>query len=895
VPNKILTQNALTASPQARLADAGSLTILYRYDWNSADELFIATWVSAAITSILGYDRHECLQPGWWHEHVHPDDACKAEHQMYRLFEQDESEHTYRFADKSGEYRWIQDHRCLIRDADGAPKEVTGSWLDVTCSCKDQLATMGSGELSRTLIENSPTAMFLFDDQMHFIEINPAGEKLLGYSRQELLTMSTVDIDVDLEVVKPEHEKLNRGEPIINYEHLVRRKDGEIITLLNNSVALKDGSGNITNWYSFLIDITDMRKAEQAYRDEALRNELILQASMDGVIIADERGQIVQVNPAYCQMVGYTANELLTMNIAQIEAMLTPAQVGERIGQVMRDGSTRFESQHRHKDSHVIDLDLSIFVTQQEGQPPLISAFVRDISQRLKNEQQMRLLKSAVAAVNESIIVIDINGVIVYVNPAFEKNTGFKPVDVIGKTESIFNNKLQPCGFYEQFWETIKAGKPWSGRILDCKKDGTSFPVHLSVAPILDVKGEITHFVAVHEDLTTLEAMQQQMMQSQKMEAVGTMVGGIAHDFNNLLASIVGNFYLIRVMHSEDDELVERIHRMEKATEHGANLIRQMLTFARKDLLDIHPINLRTFIKETHKLAVASMPENIRFGLEITSDCDCNIMGDATQLQQVLLNLVTNARHAIQEAVGEHEQAKISVELDCSQPPAQLLQQHPEMITENDWCCIRCVDNGCGIEADDLEHVFEPFFTTKEVGKGTGLGLSMVYGAVQNHRGLVDIDSRPGQGTIISIWLPQHSEAAAVVVDDRSMNVDGGGRGILLVDDEASLRKVLVEVLQQSGFTMLEADDGEQAVMQFKANRDAIALVLMDVVMPNKGGVAAAQEIRALGAEVPIIFQTGYGEQTQLDAAAAITNSESLQKPVQIHELLKMIMSKVSR
>jgi len=773
VPNKILTQNALTASPQARLADAGSLTILYRYDWNSADELFIATWVSAAITSILGYDRHECLQPGWWHEHVHPDDAFKAEHQMHRLFEQDEVEHTYRFADKSGEYRWIQDHRCLIRDADGVPKEVTGSWLDVTCSCKDQLVKMGSGALSRTLIENSPTAMFLFDAQMHFIETNPAGEKLLGYSRQELLTMSTVDIDVDLEVVKPEHEKLNRGEPIINYEHLVRRKDGEIITLLNNSVALKDGSGNITNWYSFLIDITDMRKAEQAYRDEALRNELILQASMDGVIIADERGQIVQVNPAYCQMVGYTANELLTMNIAQIEAMLTPAQVGERIGQVMRDGSTRFESQHRHRDGHVIDLDVSIFVTQQEGQPPLISAFVRDISQRLKNEQQM--------------------------------------------------------------------------------------------------------------------------MQAQKMEAVGTMVGGIAHDFNNLLASIVGNFYLMRVMHSEDDELVERIHRMEKATEHGANLIRQMLTFARKDFLDMHSINLRAFIKETHKLAVASMPENIRFGLDITSDCDCNVMGDVTQLQQVLLNLVTNARHAIQEAVGEHEQAKVSVELDCSQPPAQLLQQHPEMITENDWCCIRCVDNGCGIEADDLEHVFEPFFTTKEVGKGTGLGLSMVYGAVQNHRGLVDIDSRPGQGTIISIWLPQHSEAAAVVVDDRSMNVDGGGRGILLVDDEVSLRKVLVEVLQQSGFTMLEAGDGEQAVMQFKANRDAIALVLMDVVMPNKGGVAAAQEIRALGAEVPIIFQTGYGEQTQLDAAAAITNSESLQKPVQIHELLKMIMSKVSR
>ena len=519
---------------------------------------------------------------------------------------------------------------------------------------------------------------------------------------------------------------------------------------------------------------------------------------------------------------------------------------------------------------------------------------IQDVTERKQSEMQMRLLENAVAAVSESIIITDAKGTIVYVNPSFSRNTGFDVDDAIGNTPAILNSKLQSEGFYQQFWDTISHGRPWGGRILDRKKDGTIFPVYLSVAPIFNEQGEISHYVAVHEDLSRAEALQKKIAHAQKMEAVGTMVGGVAHDFNNMLAGIVGNFYLIRMQHPDDEKLQQRLRTMEEATRHGAVLIQQMLTFARKDITDMHTLPLSSFIKEAYKLAAATMPENISLDLQMEGVGGVCVKADATQMQQVLLNLITNARHAVQDAVGDNGQGRVSIEVDCQPPPEHLLQENPEMISDSGWCCIRCVDNGCGIEADDLEHVFEPFFTTKEVGRGTGLGLAMVYGAVQNHRGIVDIKTAPGAGTTVLVWLPQQQTKSEVELDEDDVGVDGGGRLLLLVDDEDGLRKVLAEVLAHNGFTVLEASDGEQAVKKFSDNHEQIALVLMDVVMPNMGGVAAAQAIRALDADVPILFQTGYGEQTQLNAAGAISNSESLQKPVQIHELLSMIMAKIS-
>jgi len=517
------------------------------------------------------------------------------------------------------------------------------------------------------------------------------------------------------------------------------------------------------------------------------------------------------------------------------------------------------------------------------GDRPAVVSIVRDITARKAREEGMRLLESAVASISESVVITDPDGVIVYVNPSCMINTGYSRQEMLGSRADILNSPQQDHEFYNRLWKTVKAGELWSGRILNRKKDGSIYPVHISASPIFDVKGEITHFVVVYGDLSEYETLQEKMMQSQKMEAVGTLVGGLAHDFNNMLASMVGNLYLMGADHEDDEVLMERIRSMEGSVQHAANMIKQMLTFARKDMPEKHVLDMKSFVLEAYKLALAALPENISFQFNAPLDESLRVKADATQLQQVLLNLVTNARHAVEGV----EKPEIVLELDREPPSAELLAQNLEIERGSAWCRICCRDNGCGISSEILERVFEPFFTTKGIGEGTGLGLAMVYGAIRSHHGMIDVESAPGLGTAVTIWLPLSREDAATVAVKERFSLDNDNKSVLLVDDEVELRSILAEVLSHSGFLVLQASDGEQAVEVFRKHQLEVDLVLMDVVMPNRGGVSAAEDIRELDALVPILFQTGYGEKTQLEAVASITHSDALQKPVQVSVLLK--------
>ncbi|GAV20343.1 blue-light-activated protein [Mariprofundus micogutta] len=642
---------------------------------------------------------------------------------------------------------------------------------------------------------------------------------------------------------------------------------------------------------SVVRDITERKTAQKQIESERAAMRAILNNLPFLAWLKDEEGRFLAVNDLFVKACG-AADAASLADKTDLDLWPEELAIAYRLDDqdVMDSGKAK-----QVEEQVEVEGDKRWFETfkspvfDAEGKVVGTAGMARDITEKINSEAQMRLLESAVGSVNESIIITDAEGVIEYVNPGFTRNTGFTFEDAIGNTPAMLNSKQQKKGFYEQFWQTIKSGQAWSGRILDRKKDGTIFPVHLSVAPIVNTHGQISHFVAVHEDLTEAEAMQKKMMQSQKMEAVATMVGGVAHDFNNLLASIVGNLYLMRNQHKDNEKTVSRIRGMESAVQHGAQLIQQMLTFARKDRTDMQGMDLKVFAKESFKMAQAGIPENIKFRLDYAAENELWVKGDATQLQQVLLNLVANARHAVRHA----EQPEISMDLYKVPSGSAIIAEHSELSSENGWCCLTCTDNGEGIQAKHLQRVFEPFFTTKAVGEGTGLGLAMVYGAVQNHRGIIDVQSAPGEGTCISIYLPLYKAAPVQIDEDDESEVDGSGICILIVDDEENLRQVLADVLRHNAFRILQACDGEQAIEMFVERRDEIDLILMDVVMPVKGGVVAAGEIREIDANIPIIFQTGYGEQTQLEAAASINNSASLQKPVLIPQLMQLILEQV--
>ena len=640
--------------------------------------------------------------------------------------------------------------------------------------------------------------------------------------------------------------------------------------------------------------LRDVKQSEKEVAAAAERLNQILDADFDAVI-AHQNFKVIYANKAARDMFGYPSLEqTLGRNPLEYvsgtyrdEAIQT---VREAVGKGQSVGPVEIEATHP-QSGETFPIEVTSTPIFWGGRPAVVS-IVRDISERKAREEGMRLLESAVASISESVVITDAEGLIVYVNPSFTKHTGYSTQDAIGKTPATLNSRQQGNEFYDRLWETIKAGQLWRGRILNCKKDGTIYPAHISAAPIFNAKGEITHFVSVYEDLSENEELQKKMMQSQKMEAVGTMVGGLAHDFNNMLASLVGNLYLMGFDHQDDEIMMERINSMEGSVQHSANMIKQMLTFARKDRAEKQPLDMHAFIKEAYKLAHAALPENISFQLNYPTDGDhIWISGDVTQLQQVLLNLITNSSHAVKDV----EKPEIALELDHEPPSIDLLGQNLDVHSDSGWCRICCIDNGCGMNEETLDHIFDPFFTTKGVGEGTGLGLAMVHGSIQNHHGIIDVESTPGRGTTISIWLPLHQEKVIQVVDAHEFSVDGSGKTVLLVDDEDELRGVLAEVLRHSKYSVLLASDGEQAVEVFRKHRSEIDLVLMDVVMPNKGGVLAANEIRDIDANVPIIFQTGYGEQTQLDAVASVANSDSLHKPVLVPVLLKKMVEMIGQ
>jgi len=602
--------------------------------------------------------------------------------------------------------------------------------------------------------------------------------------------------------------------------------------------------------------------------------------------LKDDKGRFLAVNDNFAKACGINhANELTDKTDLDIWPKAT-AETYQKADQYVIESAKSIQMTEQistPEGSHWFETFKSpVFNTQ--GEVVGTTGMSIDISQRIENDQTMLLLESAVSAINESIIITNPEGTIIYVNPAFTRNTGYSPDDAIGKTPAILNSKQQSENFYQHFWQTLKAGKSWSGRIMDRRKDGTIFPVNLSVAPIFGANEEITHFVAVHEDLDPYEKLQKKMIQTQKMEAVGIMAGGMAHDFNNLLATLTGNLYLMRSHHKDNEEIVRRSKNMDISIQHGAKMIQQMLTFARKNSIAMHNIDLQSFIKEAHKLTQSALPENIKLTLNYDGETAW-VHADPGQLQQVILNLVANARHALSDSRKPHIQLK----LNHAEPPESLLLNHAELSSDYGWCCIQCQDNGCGISAGNLEHIFEPFFTTREVGGGTGLGLAMVYGAVQSHRGIIDVQSVEDKGTTFSIYLPLCKVGKEKVADKDDYIIDGNNRGVLIVDDNEQLREVLANVLRYNGFTVWEAADGELAISQYRKFKEKLSVILMDIVMPNMGGVAAAQEIRAMDQEIPIVFLTGYGEETQLHAASTIQHSSGLSKPIAMSDLIKTI------
>jgi len=496
---------------------------------------------------------------------------------------------------------------------------------------------------------------------------------------------------------------------------------------------------------------------------------------------------------------------------------------------------------------------------------------------------KLRKLSQAVDQAGEFIMITDNQGSVEYVNPAFSRISGYSGSEMIGNHVSLLGSGEENGSLFNELRSSIFSGEEWRGEFTAKRKNGVCYPALMSISPIRNSEDQVSHFVVIQQDISEHEALQEQLRQSMKMESIGTLVGGIAHDFNNVLAGFMGNLFLLRRRINDNPYVVDKLNVMERMSLSAAKMISQLLTFARKDVVRMTPLEFAPFFQSAIELARAVVPANVEFNSRCCQE-EIHVLGSDNQLQQVLINLVANAHHAVKRA----DHPVIDISADSFLADEKFLEKHSE-ITATSFVRISVSDNGYGIPEDQVERVFEPFFTTKEVGQGTGLGLSMVYGAVQGHGGVIDVESKVGKGTTFHIYLPQQKKMIIERNSTMGEVVRGRGETILMVDDDSMVVETNRDLLRAFGYKVLVAHDGLEAITVFDANRDEIALIIMDCVMPRMGGARAAKQICQHAPGTKILFMTGYNNENTLDEALSSLGKQVLFKPCEPDKLSRVI------
>jgi PAS domain S-box-containing protein len=409
--------------------------------------------------------------------------------------------------------------------------------------------------------------------------------------------------------------------------------------------------------------------------------------------------------------------------------------------------------------------------------------------------------------------------------------------------------------------------------------DGQFMWASVTVSVNRDAAGQRTHFVTMIEDITERRNLEEQFRQAQKMEAIGQLAGGMAHDFNNILGCIMGYTELVAAHMSASDPMQENLDEVIKASQRAKELILQILTFSRQQVVERRPMSLLPVVKEALKFVRALLPSTIDIDEHLDADVPA-VLADSTQIHQIIMNLATNAAHAMKDHGG-----RLKIELSAVSVDASTARTLPNLRAGR-YVRLLVSDSGCGMNAAIQQHIFEPFFTTKAPGEGTGLGLSVVHGIMTNHGGAITVSSAPDTGTTFTLYFPSGGTAAPAIVSRPSTSVRGHGEHILFVDDEPALASLGKKVLEQGGYRVTACTSPLDALAAFRSDPDGYDLVITDLTMPNLTGTALAVELLTLRADVPIILTTGFARLMSQEQAFALGIRALLMKPVGVATLI---------
>ena len=491
---------------------------------------------------------------------------------------------------------------------------------------------------------------------------------------------------------------------------------------------------------------------------------------------------------------------------------------------------------------------------------------------RLDAAAALRLRSAALQAAANAVLIADRDGHIIWVNEAFTKLTGFGLADAQGRVPGeLLRSGRHSRAFYEHMWKTILEHEVWRGEVMNRRRDGSLFTADMTITPIADEKGRITHFIAVQQDITERKSLEEQFQQAQKMESIGRLAGGVAHDFNNMLSVILGNVELALLQIDPSHPVHADLEEIHKASRRSADLTRQLLAFARKQPVTPTLVDLSEIVGNSLKMLRRLIGEHVSLEWR-PSIHDALVYVDSTQIDQVLANLCVNARDAIDD-VGT-----ITLSVDVVILDEAACAGH-ENARPGPYVKLAVSDTGSGMDPEIQAHIFEPFFTTKRLGEGTGLGLAMVYGIVAQNGGFLTVSSMAGEGSTFTVYLPHHEERPRSVGPTDATAVPRGSETILLVEDEPMILSLATRVLEGYGYTVLSAQGPGEALGIVESGVGRIDLLFTDLIMPGMNGKELAKAVRALRPAVKVLYMSGFSGATLSAHGVVDTDAHFIAKP----------------
>lgn len=589
------------------------------------------------------------------------------------------------------------------------------------------------------------------------------------------------------------------------------------------------------------------------------------------LIVANNTLEILYANRFFLSLVNMTMEELLEHKFLELLGINDIERFSEQLSFALQEGEvSAFELLLRAKNEQFIPVKITVMPTVMDRENVIV-CYVSDQTEYKRLEVERNMLSHALKQVNEGLTVFDLDGKILFVNEALLNTFGYEGEELIGVPIEKLLTLNGEYDFQHQILPQSLKGS-WSGELNVKRKDGKEITIFLSTSIVKDKENEPVVIVGVISDITLRKQLEEQLHHSQKMEAIGQLAGGIAHDFNNLLTVIEGYTDLLHNVMPQEGKGLTYVTQIEKATDRAVSLTRQLLTFSRRQLLQPKVLDINQTIKDLSVMLQRLIGEHIELITELDQQIG-HIKADPHQIEQVIMNLIVNARDAMPDG------GKLIIETKQIYLDSSYSRLHPD-VKAGDYVQLAISDTGIGMSPEIRERIFEPFFTTKEKGKGTGLGLATVYGIVRQSNGYIYVYSELGKGTTFKIYFPSVQRMKPTIISEKlGGHNKGRGQKILVVEDEYLVRELIIDTLKNLGYHVYEACNGEQALKLYNEHKNEIDLVLTDLIMPGMNGKQLFEHISREAPNIQVLYMSGYDDNAVSKHGLLNSEIKYLQKP----------------